>query len=608
MSKGKATRSSTATSSTPAPAPAISNDILPGRFTEHEWNTLVEIEDGEELVFELVDTIVTGVLNVIHERHMDENLVPFSLNWAEEIMEDVINWQFLMHDPGECSTDPADWQPDDEPVRPPLDSWGRGSVPSRIVEIPVEEEEGNLVEVEKMKPPLNLADNSSEEEAEVEDLESIRNNPDLHKLNKLREHLKYFKINEDDMTTLKKIEKPDDSLHIMYQALGLIQGIPDNQYKYDDALSSLDNTKGFIENYGPRPLENDTLLQLKRFVEDIKLHPDHVTQLVTPAAAGLCTWIHSAYTYQTLCNVLNVETTIDLSTLKHSLIEIKSLGAPPTAVKDVMCAVTSLLDGKMQKEYNVKYFANIPVTLNRLETFDGKNLSQKFIKKLKDAFMKYSTDELARVSMGCVYLYKWCEDQIYGSGSIIVRPPDKKEKKKKRRVVNVVQTKTFALPETEEPEQLVATSLTGSLNNMMPHQSAAIVKAQQGRPPGQKEVEYDEQGNVISVMKIKKLPSHRVKTKFEIIDPLAQSNKKHLPKNLKPLKGTLSLRKTGSSGIPAFETQDHTPIPPSFVDAVTASPGVVIKQGSRIKRGPDSVILSPIEQSNTRLQQMLSSN
>ena len=72
--------------------------------------------------------------------------------------EDVINWQFLMHDPGECSTDPADWQPDDEPVRPPLDSWGRGSVPSRIVEIPVEEEEGNLVEVEKMKPPLNLAE------------------------------------------------------------------------------------------------------------------------------------------------------------------------------------------------------------------------------------------------------------------------------------------------------------------------------------------------------------------------------------------------------------------------------------------------------------------
>ena len=27
--------------------------------------------------------------------------------------------------------------------------------------------------------------NSSEEEAEVEDLESIRNNPDLHKLNKV---------------------------------------------------------------------------------------------------------------------------------------------------------------------------------------------------------------------------------------------------------------------------------------------------------------------------------------------------------------------------------------------------------------------------------------
>ena len=37
MSKGKATRSSTATSSTPAPPPTINNDILTGRLTENDW-------------------------------------------------------------------------------------------------------------------------------------------------------------------------------------------------------------------------------------------------------------------------------------------------------------------------------------------------------------------------------------------------------------------------------------------------------------------------------------------------------------------------------------------------------------------------------------------
>ena len=36
--------------------------------------------------YSLLPPKFSGVLNVIHERHMDENLVPFSLNWAEEIM------------------------------------------------------------------------------------------------------------------------------------------------------------------------------------------------------------------------------------------------------------------------------------------------------------------------------------------------------------------------------------------------------------------------------------------------------------------------------------------------------------------------------------------
>ena len=34
-------------------------------------------------------------------------------------------------------------------------------------------------------------------------------------------------------------------------------------------------------------------------------------------------------------------------------------------------------------------------------------------------------------------------------------------------------------------------------------------QAQQGRPPGKKEVQYDDKGNVVSVLKIKKLPTNR---------------------------------------------------------------------------------------------------
>jgi len=606
MSKGKATRSSTATSSTPAPAPTISNDILTGRFTENDWNCLVEVEDGEEFVFELLETIVGGVLDVIHEQHVEENIIPFTLGWAEDSMIKLIDWQFLAHDKGEGNTlADMSWQPDEEPERIPLDSWGRGSVPRRVVEV-VSEEDITVETIEEEEPGQeNLNESSVEETAqEREDLAIIRNNPDLWALNKLREQLKYYTISADDVLTLSKIKKPDDTLHLLYQALAAVVGNTDTKYVYEEAIANLQNTKEFIEDFGPRPISEETILLLKKYVDDIKLHPDHMQQVVCPAAVGLCTWLHTAFTYQTMCNVLNVETSVDYQTLKACLIEMKSMSSPPEHVKHVMSAVVTLISGRQLQNFgDIKKAFGEPKLLDKMEQFDCRALSQGFIRKFKKNFMTHNTDELKRVSACCSILYKWCEDQIYGSGSIIVRPPEVKQKRRNLRVVRVVKPRDS--PEESEENYETMTRSNCTLDNMLPHQSAAIVKAQQGRPPGQKEVEYDEKGNVVSVLKIKKLPSHRVKTKYEIIDPEAQG-KRHFSKSLKPLRHVSMVRSKESTMFP-FETQEHTPLPPSFVDAVQASPGVVIKQGSRVKRGPESPSLSPIDQAGARYHQLLSS-
>lgn len=601
MSKGKATRSSTATSSTPAPAPTITNDILTGRFTEHEWNTLVEVEDGEELVSELLGSIVGGVMDMIHQRHLEENIVPFSLNWAEHLMTNLIDWQFLVHDNGESKSDEDNWLQDDEPARAPLDSWGRGSVPTRITEV-ITEEDVILEPKREPEPIPNQQESSSEEVSESEDFAALITSPDLRKLNKLKEQLKYYKISSDDLVTLSKIEKPSETLHMLFQALGILQGIPASTYKHETAIANINKTREFIESFGPRPISEETLSDMTRFIDDIKLHPDHVAQSASPAARGLTTWLHAAYAYQTLCNILNVETSLDYRVLRCCWIEIKSLLNPPADVKNVMAAVASLLEGKFVTDFSAlrAIFAS-PNLLERMEKFDCKGLKGKFILKFKGMFMKHTTAELRCVNAACSYFYQWCEDQIYGSGSIIVRPPEVK-KKLKRRVVKVSPHKV----EMEIFDKDSEVSNSGTVDNMLPHQSAAIVKAQQGRPPGQKEVEYDEKGNVVSVMKIRRLPTHRVKTKFEILEHVQQT-KKTYPKLLKPLKQSPSARVNISAGLP-LETQDHTPLPPSFVDAVTASPGVVIKQGSRVKRGPESVILSPIEHNSPRYQQLLSSN
>jgi len=563
----------------------------------------VEVEDGEEFVFDLVETVVNGVLSVIHEKHMDTNLVPFSVDWAENIMESLIDWQFLTHDMGEDKSEAANWLPDQEAAHVPLDSWGRGSVPSRIVEEAAERESAaDLEHGKNIDLDIPQHESSGEENSEREDLESIKRSPDLHKLNQLRETLKYYKIKSDDLVTLRKIDKPSDTLHLLYQALGVIQDQPDTSYEYSVSVANLDNTKHFIETFGPRPIPEATLSLLQPYMENIILHPDHVKQLASPAALGLCTWLHSAYTFQTLCNVLNVETSIDIRTLRGCVIELKSLAKPPVHVKSVMCAVMALLYGKFTKDYaKVQAGFADPNILEKMETFDCTKLSQKFIQKFKKEYMGHTTAEMKAVSVASSYLYQWCEDQIYGSGSVIVRPPEAPKQKKVRRRIKVIK---HPPPEDTADQYPVADSCAGSMDNMMPHQSTAIVKAQQGRPPGKKEVQYDEKGNVISVLKIKKLPTNRVKTTYEILDS-SLPNKKN---KLKPLKGVPSTRRAGSASY-LYETQDHTPVPPSFVDAVTASPGVVIKQGSKIKRGPESVVLGPIDQNNlARFQNLLSSS
>lgn len=51
-------------------------------------------------------------------------------------------------------------------------------------------------------------------------------------------------------------------------------------------------------------------LTIPRFIGDIQLHPDHIEKQCK-AASGLCNWLHLVYSYQQLCYLLNVQTSIN---------------------------------------------------------------------------------------------------------------------------------------------------------------------------------------------------------------------------------------------------------------------------------------------------------
>ncbi|XP_069125384.1 uncharacterized protein [Argopecten irradians] len=72
-------------------------------------------------------------------------------------------------------------------------------------------------------------------------------------------------------------------------------------------------------------------------------------------------------------------------------------------------------------------------------------------------------------------------------------------------------------------EYEAAEKASGLLN--MPVSCHSILKVQAGRPPGNKDVMYDDMGNVLAVIKLnpEKLPSHRVKVKYQVVDPAVEA-------------------------------------------------------------------------------------
>lgn len=142
--------------------------------------------------------------------------------------------------------------------------------------------------------------------------------------------------------------------------------------------------------------------------------------------------------------------------------------------------------------------------------------------------------------------------------------------------------------------------------------STSILKAQYGRPPGIKDVLYDERGNVVAVMKISpdKLPSHRVRTKFSVVDndndvqvvrtrsrPKKHgqtSRKRETTKDLNASKNASLKQNIDATSLTnaSYQTEKAgyiTPLPPPLVDTMDISAGVLVREGNIIRRGPRQI-------------------
>ncbi|EDO36270.1 predicted protein [Nematostella vectensis] len=128
MSKSRQEKTKTPAQS--APPPPVNNDIVPGRFTEAEWNLMVEGEEGEDFVCDIVQEIVESTMQVLHDRYITSQTLPYTVQEARDLLLQMIEWQFLACDGGENNPAiDATWLEEDEPIAPITDSWAQGSVP-----------------------------------------------------------------------------------------------------------------------------------------------------------------------------------------------------------------------------------------------------------------------------------------------------------------------------------------------------------------------------------------------------------------------------------------------------------------------------------------------
>ncbi|XP_067560712.1 LOW QUALITY PROTEIN: uncharacterized protein C2orf81 homolog [Pseudorca crassidens] len=115
----------------PPTAPVVPQvDIVPGRLTEAEWMALTALEEGEEVVGDILADLLAQVMDSAFQVYLTQQCIPFTISQAREAMLQITEWRFLARDEGESAVaeDPT-WGEDEEPLSCTTDAWAQGSVP-----------------------------------------------------------------------------------------------------------------------------------------------------------------------------------------------------------------------------------------------------------------------------------------------------------------------------------------------------------------------------------------------------------------------------------------------------------------------------------------------
>ncbi|KAJ8006170.1 hypothetical protein DPEC_G00125460 [Dallia pectoralis] len=106
----------------------------PEQRNESNWVSMLEQEEGEEVVSEILDDLMSLVMEKCYMVYLQRQLVPFTVFWARDSLVQILEWHFLVQDKGEGPDGSLSWTEDTEPQPSVIDSWAPGCVLVRKVE------------------------------------------------------------------------------------------------------------------------------------------------------------------------------------------------------------------------------------------------------------------------------------------------------------------------------------------------------------------------------------------------------------------------------------------------------------------------------------------
>ncbi|XP_060738585.1 uncharacterized protein C2orf81 homolog [Tachysurus vachellii] len=130
-SKTRAEKGRVTSAQPPPPTQAEDEEdsVDPGCLAKSELLMMRAHEEGEEIVADILEELMTHALEKSYEVYLKKQIIPFTVTWAKNTMFQLAKCKYLMHDEGDDVDTTSILKEETAPAPSLPDSWAEGCVP-----------------------------------------------------------------------------------------------------------------------------------------------------------------------------------------------------------------------------------------------------------------------------------------------------------------------------------------------------------------------------------------------------------------------------------------------------------------------------------------------